>query len=106
MASDVWIGRELAGYRIERVVGRGGMGVVYLAEDTRLGRRVALKLLSPELAEDPRFRERFVRESRLAASLEHPNIVPIHAAGESEGVLYLAMRFIEGTDLRALLGEQ
>jgi len=57
------------------------MGVVYLAEDTRLGRRVALKLLSPELAEDPQFRDRFVRESRLAASLEHPNIVPIHAAG-------------------------
>jgi serine/threonine protein kinase/Tol biopolymer transport system component len=104
--ADDWIGRELAGYRIERLVGRGGMGVVYLAEDTRLGRRVALKLLSPDLAEDAQFRDRFVRESRLAALLEHPNIVPIHAAGESEGVLYIAMRFIEGTDLRALLEEQ
>jgi Protein kinase domain/WD40-like Beta Propeller Repeat len=105
MAADVWIGRELAGYRIERVLGRGGMGVVYLAEDTRLGRNVALKLLSPDLAEDARFRERFVRESRLAASIDHPNIIPIYAAGEADGTLYLAMRYIEGTDLRALVGE-
>jgi serine/threonine-protein kinase len=106
MASDHRIGTELAGYRVERIIGRGGMGIVYLAEDTRLGRKVALKLISPELAEDSRFRERFVIESRLAASLEHPNIVPIHAAGEADGVLYLAMRFIEGTDLRGLLRQE
>ena len=105
MGVDARIGALVAAYRIERVLGRGGMGVVYVAEDARLGRRVALKLLSPELAGDARFRERFVRESRLAASLEHPNIVPIHAAGEEGGVLFLAMRFIEGTDLRALVGE-
>jgi hypothetical protein len=105
LATDTWIGRELAGYRIQRPIGRGGMGVVYLAEDVRLGRRVALKLLSGELADDAQFRERFVRESRLAASLEHPNIVPIHAAGESDGFLFLAMRFIEGRDLRALIAE-
>jgi Protein kinase domain/WD40-like Beta Propeller Repeat len=105
LATDTWIGRELAGYRIQRPIGRGGMGVVYLAEDVRLGRRVALKLLSGELSDDAQFRERFVRESRLAASLEHPNIVPIHAAGESDGFLFLAMRFIEGRDLRALIAE-
>jgi YVTN family beta-propeller protein len=82
------------------------MGVVYLAEDTRLGRRVAVKLLSGEHAEDPPFRERFVRESRLAASLDHPNIVPIYAAGEENGILYVAMRFVEGRDLRARVAEE
>ena len=95
----------VAAYRLERVLGRGGMGVGYLAEDARLGRRVALKLLSPGLAQDDRFRERFVRESRLAAALEHPNIIPIHAAGEEDGVLFLAMRYIDGTDLRGLVVE-
>jgi YVTN family beta-propeller protein len=96
-------GAILAGYRLVRLLGRGGMGSVYLAEDVRLGRRVALKLLAPELAEDERFRERFLRESKLAASLDHPAIVPIFAAGESEGKLYIAMRYVEGSDLRALL---
>src|SRR6266508_1572018 len=103
MAHDSRIGTTLAGYRIERLLGRGGMGWVYLAEDTRLGRKVALKLLDPELAEDDRFRERFVRESRLAASLDHPNVVPIYEAGEHEGVLFIAMRYVEGTDLGGLL---
>ena len=106
MALDGRIGSEIAAYRIERFVGRGGMGVVYQAEDTRLGRRVALKLLSADLAEDDRFRDRFVRESRLAASLDHPNIVPIYAAGEADGQLYVAMRYVDGTDLRALIAAQ
>jgi streptogramin lyase len=92
-----------AGYRIEAVVGRGGMGVVYRAVDLRLKRPVALKLIAPELAEEPRFRERFLRESELAASIDHPNIVPIYEAGEAGSALYLAMRYVEGTDLATLL---
>ena len=97
------IGREIAGYRIESEIGRGGMGVVYLATQAYPERRVALKLLSPDLAADPAFRERFVRESNAAASTEHPNIVPVYGAGEADGQLYLAMRYVEGTDLRTLL---
>jgi YVTN family beta-propeller protein len=97
------IGTELAGYRIERVLGRGGMSVVYLAHDPRLKRNVALKLLAPELAEDAGFRARFLRESRLAASLDHPNVVPVYEAGEVDGLLYIAMRYVPGTDLKALL---
>jgi serine/threonine-protein kinase len=91
------------GYRIEEPLGRGGMGVVYRAYDTRLKRTVALKLIAPEFAADERFRERFSRESELAMSLEHPNVVPIHDAGEHDGQLYLAMRCVDGIDLRALL---
>jgi serine/threonine protein kinase/tetratricopeptide (TPR) repeat protein len=105
-ATDPLIGSELAGYRIESLIGRGGMSVVYLAEDPRLGRRVALKLLVPELAGDERFRERFLRESRLAASLEHPNVLPIYDAGEVDGLLFIAMRHVEGRDLRSLLQVQ
>ena len=97
------IGTELAGYRIERVLGRGGMSVVYLAHDRRLKRNVALKLLAPELAEDEGFRVRFLRESQLAASLDHPNVVPVYEAGEVDGLLYIAMRYVVGSDLRALL---
>jgi serine/threonine-protein kinase len=97
------IGTELAGYRIERVLGRGGMSVVYLAHDPRLKRNVALKLLAPELAEDEGFRVRFLRESQLAASLDHPNVVPVYEAGEGDGLLYIAMRYVVGTDLKALL---
>jgi hypothetical protein len=97
------IGTELAGYRIERVLGRGGMSVVYLAHDLRLNRKVALKLLASELAEDEGFRVRFLRESQLAASLDHPNVVPVYEAGEVDGLLYIAMRYVPGTDLKALL---
>src|SRR5919197_1160268 len=97
------IGTELAGYRIERVLGRGGMSVVYLAQDARLKRNVALKLLAPELAEDESFRVRFLRESQLAASLDHPNVVPVYEAGEEEALLDIAMRYVPGTDLKALL---
>jgi hypothetical protein len=91
------------GYRIEAVVGRGGMGVVYRATDLSLSRPVALKLIAPELAQDPAFRERFLREPRLAASLDHPGVVPIYEAGERDGHLYLAMRWVEGSDLRQML---
>ena len=100
MAEDTRVGTELAGYRIERVIGRGGMSVVYLAEHVRLGRKVALKLLAPELAESERFRDRFLRESKLAASIDHPNIVPIYDADEADGVLFIAMRYVEGSDLK------
>jgi serine/threonine protein kinase/DNA-binding SARP family transcriptional activator/ABC-type transport system substrate-binding protein len=103
---DLEPGAEFSGYRIDRIIGRGGMGVVYLAEHEGLKRKVALKLLAPQLAEDPRFRERFVRESQLAASIDHPNVIPIYEAGEAEGRLYIAMRFVDGTDLRTLLHEQ
>ena len=101
--ADPVIGSELAGYRLESVLGRGGMGIVYLAEHLRLHRRAALKLLPAELADDPRFRDRFLRELEIAARLDHPNVIPIYDAGETDGVLYIAMRYVEGTDLRALL---
>jgi class 3 adenylate cyclase/ABC-type transport system substrate-binding protein/tRNA A-37 threonylcarbamoyl transferase component Bud32/streptogramin lyase len=96
---DIAEGTVLAGYRVERVLGRGATGTVYLARDDALDRHVALKLLAPDLARDPRFRERFLRESRTAAGLEHSGIVPIYAAGETEGTLFLAMRYVRG-DLR------
>jgi DNA-binding SARP family transcriptional activator/Tol biopolymer transport system component/tRNA A-37 threonylcarbamoyl transferase component Bud32 len=102
---DLQPGTEVAGYRIVSTLGRGGMSVVYLAEHDWLQRKVALKVLAPQLAEDERFRERFVRESRLAASLDHPNVIPIYEAGASGGELFIAMRYVEGTDLRSLLHE-
>ena len=106
VGSDPLPGREIAGFRLEELLGRGGMGAVYRAEDVRLGRKVALKLLVPELAESERFRERFFRESQIAASLDHPHIVPIYAAGEADGQLYLAMRYVEGSDLRQLIARE
>jgi hypothetical protein len=96
-------GTDFVGYRIEDVIGRGGMGVVYRAHDLRLKRTVALKLIAPELARDERFRERFSRETELAMSLEHPNVVPIYDAGDVDGRIYLTMRLVVGTDLRKLL---
>jgi len=103
VSADLGTGSTFGLYRIESLLGRGGMSVVYLAEDTRLGRRVAIKVLSAELAADDAFRSRFVRESQLAAGLEHPNIVPVYEAGEAEGQLFIAMRYVRGTDLRTLL---
>jgi serine/threonine-protein kinase len=100
------VGSELAGYLIEDFVGRGGMGEVFRAHDPRLGRDVALKVLAPHLAGSERFRERFLRESMLAARLDHPNVIPIFEAGESDGNLFIAMRLVEGTDLRAVLREE
>ena len=93
------VGTDFAGYHVQGIIGRGGMSVVYQAEHPRLARVVALKVLALELAEDDRFRERFVRESRLAASLDHPNIVPIYDAGSADDLLYIAMRFVTGSDL-------
>jgi predicted Ser/Thr protein kinase len=103
VSEDVRIGTELLGYRVEELVGRGGMSVVYRATDLRLKRQVALKLLSPELARDDGFRRRFLTESEVAASLEHPHILPVYSAGEADGLLYIAMRYVEGSDLRRLL---
>ena len=97
------IGEVIAGHRIVRQVGRGGMGVVYEAVDEALGRTVALKVVAPERAGEPGFRERFITESRLAASIDHPNVLPVFKAGEEDGELYLAMRFVDGDDLRTLV---
>jgi hypothetical protein len=99
-------GDEFAGCRIEAVAGRGGMGVVYRATELSLGRPVALKLLTPERAGDREFRERFQRESRMAAAIDHPNVIPVYAAGEHDGSLYLVMRYVGGTDLHRLLRDE
>jgi serine/threonine protein kinase len=96
-------GEQLAGYQIQEQIGRGGMAVVYRALDLRLGRVVALKVLAPHLAEDDAFRQRFMRESRAAAGVDHPHIVPVFEAGESDGVLFIAMRYVEHGDVRSLL---
>jgi YVTN family beta-propeller protein len=96
-------GDDFAGHRITGVAGRGGMGVVYRAVQLDLDRAVALKLIAPQLAEDPAFRDRFVRESRLAAAIDHPNVIPIYYTGEHDGALYIAMRYVEGSDLRTLV---
>jgi serine/threonine-protein kinase len=94
-------GAVLGGYRIDGVAGQGGMGVVYRATQLGLGRAVALKVIAAELADNVDFRNRFKSEAQLAASIDHPNVVPIFETGEAEGVLYLAMRYVEGTDMRA-----
>ncbi|UUU19504.1 serine/threonine-protein kinase [Streptomyces sp. DSM 40750] len=100
------VGQRIASYRIEREIGRGGMAVVYQARDLRLDRTVALKLLAPELARNDTFRRRFTHESRVAAAIDHPHIVPVFEAGETDGVLYIAMRYVAGLDLRHLLDRQ
>ena len=96
MTSLLSPGTEVAGYRVLRELGRGGMGLVYEAEHLRLGRRAALKLLTPDMAADSNVRERFVQESRLIAAIDHPNIIPIYDAGESGDTLYIAMRLVAG----------
>ena len=94
---------RVAGYRIERELGHGGMGRVYEAEHVQLQRKLALKVLAPHLTQDQVFRERFVHESQLLAAIDHPNIIPIYDAGEADGLLYIAMRYVDGDDLKALL---
>jgi DNA-binding beta-propeller fold protein YncE/ABC-type branched-subunit amino acid transport system substrate-binding protein len=106
VGTDARVGTELLDYRLEELVGRGGMGVVYRAADPRLKRDVALKLLAPEYAADDRFRERFLTETERAASLEHPNVIPIHDAGEVDGQLYLVMRLADGGDLKKVLAAE
>jgi serine/threonine-protein kinase len=96
-------GALVAGYRLEAQVGAGGMAVVYRARDERLGRLVALKVLAPGLAADEEFRRRFIAESRSAAAVDDPHIIPVYEAGEAGGVLFIAMRFVPGRDLRAVL---
>ena len=102
MSPTVEPGTTFAGYRIESQIGRGGMGVVYLATDLSLERPVALKLIAPEYAQDERFRRRFLKEPRLAAALDHPNVVPIYEAREHDGQLYLAMRYVPGSNVKTL----
>jgi serine/threonine protein kinase len=102
VSRDSRVGTEVAGYRLE-VVGRGAELRSYLAEHIRLGRKVALKVLASAPSEDEGYRERFVRESRRAAELDHPNIIPIYDAGEDDGQLYIAMRYVEGADLKEII---
>ncbi len=104
MRPDPRLGTQLGPYRIEAVLGRGGMGVVYLAQQVRLGRKVALKIVAPEYSDDARLRARFIRESQMAAAIDHPNILPIYEADEAEGVLFIAMRLVEGADLASRVG--
>jgi protein kinase-like protein len=99
-------GSVVGNYTVEAQIGRGGMGVVYRARDDRLGRQVALKLLSTEMAEDVQFRKRFLRESRAAASIDHPNVLPIYEAAAAEGELFIAMRYVEGEDLGDVLARE
>jgi predicted Ser/Thr protein kinase len=104
--SEAPIGSEIAGFRIVSVLGQGGMGTVYVAEQASPRRKVVLKLLRPDLSEDDAFRRRFIHESEAAASTEHPNIVPIYSSGEADGVLYIAMRYVDGEDLRQRLARE
>jgi DNA-binding NarL/FixJ family response regulator len=106
MPIDLEPGTVFAGHRLEEVAGRGGMGVVFRATDLALDRRVALKVIAPALADDPIFRVRFERECRSAAALDHPSVVQVFHAGEEDGLLYVTMRFIEGTDLSSLLAAE
>ena len=96
-------GSVIGGYRVDELISRGGMGVVYRVTNVALGRIYALKVLAPELAQDEAFQRRFKREMRIAASIHHPNVVEIHYAGDQDGLLFFVMDYIVGTDLRELL---
>jgi serine/threonine protein kinase len=96
-------GSTFAGYEVESVVGAGGIGILYRARQVRLDRPVALKLVEPDVARDPVIRERLRREARMVAALDHPNVVPLYAAGEEDGAVYIVTRWIEGTELGALI---
>ncbi|MGZ6790802.1 MAG: protein kinase domain-containing protein, partial [Mycobacteriaceae bacterium] len=97
------MGRRLGHYRVDGVIGRGGMSTMYRATDVRLGRTVALKIMSEELAGDAEFRERFVDEARNTSAIDHPHIVPLYDFGDLDGLLFLAMRFVEGNDLADII---
>ena len=106
LSSEVPLGSVFAGCRVEEVISHGDMGVVYRAEELALQRPVAIKLILPEYSRDERFRERFRRESRITAAIDHPNVIPIFDAGDESGVLYIIMRLVEGTDMRALIAAE
>ena len=97
------VGSQIAGYRLEEQIGRGGMAVVFRAQDERLQRQVALKILAPALEPDEAFRQRFIRESRSAAAVDDPHIIPVFEAGEADGVLFIAMRYVPGGDAGTLV---
>ena len=103
IAGGLGVGARVGAYRVERQLGRGGMAAVFLAFDERLGRLVALKVLAPELAADQGFRTRFIRESRAAAAVDHPHIIPVFDAGEADGLLYIAMRYVPGGDVGTIV---
>lgn len=96
-------GSRIVGYRLDEEIGRGGMAIVFRALDESLNRQVAVKILAPELALDEDFRQRFIRESQLAAQVDHPHIIPVFAAGETDGVLYIAMRYVPGGNVGSLI---
>ena len=99
-------GMRVAGYQLEESVGQGGMAVVFRAHDERLKRVVALKLLAPGLIKDKTAQERFLNEAYAAAAVDHPHIIPVHDAGNSDGLLYIATKFVPGGDLRAALARE
>jgi hypothetical protein len=105
-AGELAVGTQFAGYVIEGVAGQGGMGIVYRARQLRPSRIVALKVISPQLASDSEFRERFARESDIATSIEHSNVIPVYDVGEERNLLYIAMRYVEGTDLRSVIAAE
>jgi non-specific serine/threonine protein kinase len=104
IGSEIDVGAEIAGHRLEAIIGRGDLGVVYRARDLHLDRVVALKVIAPEFAEGPEFRQRFMRESAQAALIRHPNVVPIHRAGEEGNLLFITMDYVQGTDLKSFIG--
>jgi serine/threonine-protein kinase len=101
--SEDLTGRRIGHYRIDGVLGRGGMSVMYRATDVRLGRKVALKVIAEHITKDPEFRERFVDEARNTSAIDHSNVVPLYDFGEAEGLLYIAMRLVDGSDLASLI---
>src|SRR6204780_4066340 len=105
-ASGFSVGSQIAGYLLEEQIGQGGMAVVFRAYDERLDRTVALKILAPALAADEAYRQRFIRESRAAAGVDDPHIIPVFEAGEAGGVLFIAMRYVRGGDVRTLLDRE
>ena len=100
---EIGVGSVLADCYLEEVAGEGGMATVYRATQVKLGRTVALKVMARDVAADPAFRARFERETRVAASIDHPNVVPIYWAGDADGQLYIVMRFVHGTDLKQVV---
>ena len=106
VAAGFAAGSRVAGYRLEGQIGQGGMAVVFRAHDERLDRQVALKILAPALAADDAFRQRFIRESRAAAAVDDPHIIPVFEAGEAAGVLFIAMRYVGGGDMRTLMDRE